>query len=211
LTIEFNCHVCGKLLRTADEKAGRTASCPGCGESVTIPAPEQESDDEYGADEYAQEDDSADDEFEDYESADESASPAVGRPARSRAMKSCPMCGEQISRSASRCPYCGESLRTRRRKRGRGSSDSSLATISLVSGIAGLVFMLCCGCISLPASATAIIVGIVALSRINAGRADGKGLAIAGIACGAAGLLLFSALFFLGFAMQMQNLDQLNL
>lgn len=206
MTIEFNCHVCGKLLRTADEKAGRTANCPGCGETVTIPTPEQAAGDEFDQEVFDSED-----AFEDDDYADEFASPTDDRPTRSRGMKSCPMCGEQISRSSNRCEYCGENVRTRRHRRERGSSDTSLATIALVSGIVGLVFMLCCGCISLPASVTAIIVGIVALNRINTGQADGRGMAIAGIACGAAALLLFALLMFFGIAANMQNINQFNL
>ena len=46
MAIEFNCHVCGKLLRTSDDKAGRTAKCPGCGESLEVPQGEFDSADE---------------------------------------------------------------------------------------------------------------------------------------------------------------------
>ncbi|MGH7200272.1 MAG: hypothetical protein ACREJB_06680, partial [Planctomycetaceae bacterium] len=37
MTIEFNCPECGKLLKTADNKAGVRAKCPGCGGSITVP------------------------------------------------------------------------------------------------------------------------------------------------------------------------------
>src|SRR5262245_21753461 len=37
VTIEFHCPTCQKLLRTADDKAGVRARCPGCGEVVTVP------------------------------------------------------------------------------------------------------------------------------------------------------------------------------
>ena len=56
LSIEFNCHVCGKLLRTSDDRAGKTASCPGCGETLTVPG---STDDE---DRYRLQNESVDDE-----------------------------------------------------------------------------------------------------------------------------------------------------
>lgn len=38
MAIEFRCPQCGKLLRTADDTAGKQAKCPACGTAVTIPA-----------------------------------------------------------------------------------------------------------------------------------------------------------------------------
>ncbi|HEV7222524.1 MAG TPA: hypothetical protein VGN42_07470 [Pirellulales bacterium] len=38
MPIEFRCHQCGKLLRVADETAGRQAKCPACGVVQQIPA-----------------------------------------------------------------------------------------------------------------------------------------------------------------------------
>jgi len=37
MSIEFRCHQCGKLLRVADETAGRQAKCPACGVVQQIP------------------------------------------------------------------------------------------------------------------------------------------------------------------------------
>ncbi|MAG94651.1 MAG: hypothetical protein CMJ48_13030 [Planctomycetaceae bacterium] len=42
MAIEFNCSHCDKLLKTPDDKAGRGAKCPGCGEMITVPAGEQD-------------------------------------------------------------------------------------------------------------------------------------------------------------------------
>lgn len=39
MTIEFSCQHCGKALSTSDDKAGRKAKCPGCGEAVLVPSP----------------------------------------------------------------------------------------------------------------------------------------------------------------------------
>ncbi|MBT4866016.1 MAG: hypothetical protein HON53_13000 [Planctomycetaceae bacterium] len=101
MPIEFNCHVCGKLLRTADEKAGKTAKCPGCGEKLTVPGTATETDDEFGTDEYGDGDSDADD----YGDEDEFAPASSGG-----AKRQCPMCGESISRQSTRCEYCGEKV-----------------------------------------------------------------------------------------------------
>ena len=37
MPIEFRCSGCGRLLRTADDTAGKQAKCPQCGEILTIP------------------------------------------------------------------------------------------------------------------------------------------------------------------------------
>ena len=39
--IEFQCASCGKLLKVAANGAGKTVRCPGCGQSVVVPAPSQ--------------------------------------------------------------------------------------------------------------------------------------------------------------------------
>ncbi len=41
MPIEFRCTGCGRLLRTADDSAGATAQCPLCGNTMTIPTPDQ--------------------------------------------------------------------------------------------------------------------------------------------------------------------------
>ena len=39
MTIEFSCQHCKKNLKTSDDKAGRKASCPQCGEPIDVPMP----------------------------------------------------------------------------------------------------------------------------------------------------------------------------
>jgi predicted RNA-binding Zn-ribbon protein involved in translation (DUF1610 family) len=83
MTIEFSCDNCGKALSTTDDKAGRKAKCPGCGEAVLVP--DVSTDDEFGADSVA--------------------------PPLPTATRACPMCGAQNSVRAKTCEACGEPLK----------------------------------------------------------------------------------------------------
>jgi len=38
MAIEFRCTQCNKLLRTADQSAGKKAKCPECGQILRVPA-----------------------------------------------------------------------------------------------------------------------------------------------------------------------------
>lgn len=91
MAIEFNCPHCDKSLSTSEDRAGRKAKCPGCGEVVTVP----------GLDQPAAEDD-----FEE----DLPPPPPVGKIRDTRAKVACPMCGGEVLAAAKRCKHCGEDL-----------------------------------------------------------------------------------------------------
>lgn len=96
MTINFSCEVCGKTLSTTDDKAGRKAKCPGCGEVLLVPNAI----------------DGADDEFSDLPD-EETLPELLGRPRSSGKTAACPMCGETVSASATKCEFCGEPLERR--------------------------------------------------------------------------------------------------
>jgi len=93
MPIEFSCPECGKLLSTGDDKAGRSAKCPGCSAPITVPGtpPSASLADARGEDSR----NSGDDQFADGNRGDE-----VRRP--------CPVCGELILARAQVCRFCGE-------------------------------------------------------------------------------------------------------
>ena len=101
MTIEFSCPECGKPLSTSDDKAGRSAKCPGCSAPITVPGlvpgrtpPTAES----GLDETRPGDSPSSGLSP--ESADEAGGERVRTP--------CPVCGELILARATVCRYCGE-------------------------------------------------------------------------------------------------------
>jgi len=94
MAITFSCGHCGKSLTTSEDKAGRKAKCPGCGEVVSVPALEGAALDTSEGDD--------DEEFDD-------DLPAVPDRRRSESdSKTCPMCGAENARRAKSCTACGE-------------------------------------------------------------------------------------------------------
>ena len=83
MTIEFSCTHCGKALSTSDDKAGRKAKCPGCGEAVLVPSP------------------MSDDGYDDTDLAElPGATVEI----------TCPMCGAKNPGAAKACESCGEPI-----------------------------------------------------------------------------------------------------
>lgn len=78
-----------------------------------------------------------------------------------------------------------------------GQQTDQMAMWSMICGIAGIPLSCLCY-IGVPALIAAIPLGIIARNRIRAsgGMLTGEGMALAGIICGAAGLLLVVGLFF---------------
>jgi phage FluMu protein Com len=168
VTIEFHCPHCDKLLKTADDKAGVGANCPGCGEPVVVPS---------AAESKALVDQS----FESQSSRPAMAGPAPvstagespGGASDAETTRDCPMCGERIKAAATRCRYCGEELKHTGSHRGRLAPHRG--GMILAFGIIGLA-------ICLPFGIAAWVMGNNDLREIEAGRMDpsGEGLTRSG-------------------------------
>lgn len=169
MAIEFNCPRCDKLLKTADDKAGLTANCPGCGAVVTVPdspsptelidvdAPQIVDNPPRNAGAAADSSNLAD---------------RTGAGGRS-GTRACPMCGETIAAAARRCKYCGDDL-TIATPESYGLAAHRGGLI-LAFGILGWV-------VCFPFGIAAWIMGSYDLREMEAGRMDrrGEGLTRAG-------------------------------
>jgi Domain of unknown function (DUF4190) len=109
----------------------------------------------------------------------------------------CNKCGSQTN-GARFCPNCGSAV-TADVTQGMGQAVPSAPTTNGMAIASLITSLVCCGPLGL-------IFGLIALNQINnsGGRMGGKGLAIAGIAVGAVGilvsiLLLMSPDFWTGF------------
>ena len=122
MTIEFSCSHCDKVLKTSDDKAGRRAKCPQCGEAVTVPAPTT--------------DVSADDGFGEFDAPVPEESSFLGEQTVSEeqsflagGQQVCPMCGESVPAGAAKCDYCGETLKASSGS-GRGGWEPRIFSIN---------------------------------------------------------------------------------
>ena len=97
MTIEFHCNYCDKRLTTTDDKAGRQAMCPGCGQLIEIPV--------------------AGGSFADEASSSPSGSfsdfvvpppiPGSSNAESAETNQTCPACGTRVPTTAIRCDQCG--------------------------------------------------------------------------------------------------------
>jgi len=172
MTIEFHCPHCDKLLKTADDKAGVSAKCPGCGESVVVPSvAESEA-------------------LSDQSLSSPPLTPAADRrtPASAEsadgntdaaATRDCPMCGEQIKAAATKCRYCGEDLKSK--SAFRGGLAPHRGGLILALGIIGIAMLMLCvlcapfGIVSLPLGIVAWVMGNNDLREMSAGGMDSSG------------------------------------
>jgi len=203
MTIEFHCPHCDKLLKTADDKAGVGANCPGCGEPVVVPSAAEPGvlfDQSFGAPAPRP----ADAGPAPVSTAGESA----GETSDVEATRVCPMCGERIKAAATRCRYCGEDLRPGSSRRSGLAPHRGAVILTLgIIGIALQLFCLLCapfGIISLCLGIVAWVMGNNDLREMSAGRMDpsGQGLTQAGkimgiICCGLTLLMVVVSMVFM--------------
>jgi len=77
------------------------------------------------------------------------------------------------------------------------SGPNPLAIASLVSGVVGILLSFCCGIFAFPVAVVAVATGAIGLSQTSSQQSEGRGLAIAGICCGVATLVLAVGFLFL--------------
>lgn len=98
MAIEFHCPHCHKLLKTADDKAGVSARCPGCGDDIVVPDLST-----------VGEVDVPDDPIVDL-GLDATVDVSGEVPDSAGEARPCPACGALIDASSLQCGSCGERL-----------------------------------------------------------------------------------------------------
>ena len=73
------------------------------------------------------------------------------------------------------------------------AGSNQLCLVSMILGITGVASSLCCALLALPLAIGAMATGIIGLVQLQPGQ-QGRGQAIAGLACGAVGLVVPIAL-----------------
>lgn len=68
--------------------------------------------------------------------------------------------------------------------------------LSMIFGILGIP--LSCLLIGVPLAVAAIVIGVIAVRKVSAGRASNRGQAIAGISCGVVGVVGFLVVLLIG-------------
>lgn len=142
---------------------------------------------------------------------------AYSIPTRSIAVSSarneieCPHCGEMVSDRAEKCRFCGEYLdedpeddyededaRPRRRRRSSGDQGVEFlapVNVGILPFLAGYLGLF--GCILGPLAPIALIIGIIAVRRVNAAGPKGatdKGRAYTGLVLGIIGTICWGGL-----------------
>lgn len=148
MPIKFSCPSCSKRLNAPDSAAGKTAKCPGCGKSVTVPRVEKV----YDAEEIVDGLDGAEEDWEAPDDEPDLASLSEPDPGDDEVLrKPCPMCGEEIAITAKKCRFCGELIGKKKgkAKKNRNAQETDMDTSDwllavLCSGIGcilGIVYL----------------------------------------------------------------------
>jgi predicted RNA-binding Zn-ribbon protein involved in translation (DUF1610 family) len=157
MSISFQCNFCGRKLKAPDSAAGKTSTCPGCGNHVTCPEPVYDAEVVETTREPAKVP-----QFNPYADLDDDKPYGLVKPPpapepSAEGRRPCPMCGEMILMTAAKCRYCGEvfdptlkKAKLKKKSKRHSAEDSELTGSEIVLGllcsgigcIAGLVWMI---------------------------------------------------------------------
>jgi hypothetical protein len=90
-----------------------------------------------------------------------------------------------------------------------GAPPQQSNTMGLVSMILGIISIpaACCAFLGIAVGVPAVVLGILGLRKANAGEADNRGQALAGLICGSVGLVLSIINSIAGVAMNLSHLS----
>jgi DNA-directed RNA polymerase subunit RPC12/RpoP len=180
----FNCGYCSSRLEATEAMAAQEGQCPTCGNQITIPIL-----DRYGrlidpkTRQIIKQDPHP---VHAYAAAGERA-PRILRAPDGNQLIRCPRCSGQSPISANNCKACGMPFTMEGTTIEAAGASNGFCVAALVLGIIGIP----AGCtVILPV--LAIVFGIIGWSQVskNEGEGGGKGMAIAGIICGAIGCFI---------------------
>jgi hypothetical protein len=180
----FNCGYCSSRLEATESMAAQEGQCPTCGNNITIPIL-----DRYGrlidpkTRQIIKQDPHP---VHAYAAAGERA-PTILRAKDGKQTIKCPRCGGLSPITANNCKGCGMPFTMEGTTLEAAGTSNGFCVASLVLGIIGLP----AACVILP-SVLAIIFGVIGLNQVSKGAegGGGRGMAIAGIVCGAIGGLI---------------------
>lgn len=180
----FNCVYCSSRLEATEAMAAQDGQCPTCGSTITIPIL-----DRYGrlidpvTKEIIKQDPHP---VHAYAAAGERA-PKITRLADGGQAIQCPRCRVLSPITSNNCKSCGMPFTMEGTTLEAAGTSNGYCVASLVLGIVGIP----ASCAVVP-SLLAIVLGVIGYqqSESSANEGGGKGMAIAGIACGAVGTML---------------------
>jgi hypothetical protein len=183
----FNCGYCSSRLEANESMSGQEGQCPTCSNTIVIPIL-----DRYGrlidpmSGKIIKPDPHP---VHAYAAAGERA-PRILRSDDGHQHILCPRCQALSSITANNCKSCGMPFTMEGTTLEAAGTSNGFCVASLVLGIIGIPAFLC-----FPVPLAAIVLGVIGFNQVNKSGAEGggKGMAIAGIVCGAVGSLIAAA------------------
>ena len=183
----FNCGYCSSRLEANESMSGQEGQCPTCSNTIVIPIL-----DRYGrlidpmSGKIIKPDPHP---VHAYAAAGERA-PRILRSDDGHQHILCPRCQALSSITANNCKSCGMPFTMEGTTLEAAGTSNGFCVASLVLGIIGIPAFLC-----FPVPLAAIVLGVIGFNQVNRSGAEGggKGMAIAGIVCGAVGSLIAAA------------------